>query len=145
MQCRTPEEETAQLDAQAEIAPHIQDDFDIAEDVLQTLDVKDNPEYQVSTYDSVRQPLSEGQSSCIVLKLLSHFILYRLAVQERLRKRIENAKIKILNPARQGKKVVVLDIDYTIFDLNSTAGRSPCPLHFSPAMIRIHRSLSQLV
>ena len=43
-------------------------------------------------------------------------------VQERLKKRIENAKIKILNPPRQGKKVVVLDIDYTIFDLNSTAG-----------------------
>ena len=53
MQCRTPEEETAQLDAQAEIAPHIQDDFDIAEDTLQTLDVKDNPEFQVSTGDAV--------------------------------------------------------------------------------------------
>lgn len=53
MQCRTPEEETAQLDAQAEIAPHIQDDFDIAEDTLQTLDVKDNPEFQVSNDDAV--------------------------------------------------------------------------------------------
>ena len=52
MQCRTPEEETAQLDAQAEIAPHIQDDFDIAEDTLQALDVKDNPEFQVSTCNS---------------------------------------------------------------------------------------------
>ena len=52
MQCRTPEEETAQLDAQAEIAPHIQDDFDIAEDTLQTLDVKDNPEFQVSHHTS---------------------------------------------------------------------------------------------
>ena len=48
MPCRTPEEETAQLDAQAEIAPHIQDDFDIADDTLQTIDIKDNPEYQVS-------------------------------------------------------------------------------------------------
>lgn len=48
MYCSTPEEDTAQLDAQAEIAPHIQDDFDIADDVLQTLDVKDDPEFQVS-------------------------------------------------------------------------------------------------
>ena len=47
------------------------------------------------------------------------------AMQERLRKRIENAKIKIINPPRPGKKVVVLDIDYTIFDLNSTAGIAP--------------------
>ncbi|CAL5223258.1 g5742 [Coccomyxa viridis] len=86
MMLGTPEEETAQLDAQAEIAPHIQDDFDIAEDTLQALDVKDNPEFQ-----------------------------------ERLRKRIRNAKIKTINPPRPGKKVVVLDIDYTIFDLNSTA------------------------
>ena len=55
MPCRTPEEETAQLDAQAEIAPHIQDDFDIAEDALQTLDVKDNPEFQVSTVASASE------------------------------------------------------------------------------------------
>jgi len=47
MHCSTPEEDTAQLDAQAEIAPHIQDDFDIADDILQTLDVKDDPEFQV--------------------------------------------------------------------------------------------------
>ena len=47
IQCRTAEEETAQLDAQAEIAPHIQDDFDIAEEALQALDVKDNPDFQV--------------------------------------------------------------------------------------------------
>ncbi len=54
MHCSTPEEDTAQLDAQAEIAPHIQDDFDIADDVLQTLDVKDDPEFQVSSYQSLQ-------------------------------------------------------------------------------------------
>ncbi len=45
--CRTPEDATAELDAQADVAPHIQDDFDLEEGVLQELDVKDNPDFQV--------------------------------------------------------------------------------------------------
>ncbi len=55
-QCRTAEEETAQLDAQAEIAPHIQDDFDIAEEALQALDVKDNPDFQVGHPNAALAP-----------------------------------------------------------------------------------------
>ena len=55
-QCRTAEEETAQLDAQAEIAPHIQDDFDIAEEALQALDVKDNPDFQVGQPNAALAP-----------------------------------------------------------------------------------------
>lgn len=43
-------------------------------------------------------------------------------MQEKLQRRIANAEIKVLNPPRPGKKCLVLDIDYTIFDLNSTAG-----------------------
>ena len=43
----SPEEDTAAVDAQAEVAPHIQDDFDLEEGVLQELDVKDNPDFQV--------------------------------------------------------------------------------------------------
>ena len=31
--------------------------------------------------------------------------------------------VKILNPPREGKKCLVLDIDYTIFDLGSSAER----------------------
>ncbi|BDA47985.1 Ubiquitin-like domain-containing CTD phosphatase 1 [Coccomyxa sp. Obi] len=84
----TPEEATAELDAQADVAPHVQDDFDLEEGVLQELDVKDNPDFQ-----------------------------------EKLQRRIANAPVKILNPPRPGKKCLVLDIDYTIFDLNSTAER----------------------
>ena len=34
-----------------------------------------------------------------------------------------SAKVVELNPPRPGKKAVVLDIDYTIFDLNSAAER----------------------
>ena len=40
-----------------------------------------------------------------------------------MRKRVANAKVEELNPPRAGKKAVVLDIDYTIFDLNSSAER----------------------
>ncbi|EIE27356.1 MGC81798 protein-like protein [Coccomyxa subellipsoidea C-169] len=79
---------TNELDAQADVAPHVQDDFDLEEGVLQELDVKDNPDFQ-----------------------------------EKLHRRIANAPIKVLNPPRPGKKCLVLDIDYTIFDLNSTAER----------------------
>lgn len=50
-------------------------------------------------------------------------------MQEKLQRRIANAPIKVLNQPRPGKKCLVLDIDYTIFDLNSTAGTDrqyPC-------------------
>ena len=44
-------------------------------------------------------------------------------VQEKLRRRIAQANIKALAPPRPGKKLLVADIDYTIFDLNSPAER----------------------
>lgn len=40
---------------------------------------------------------------------------------EKLRKRIANYKVEPLNPPREGKKLLVLDIDYTLFDHRSTA------------------------
>ncbi len=49
--------------------------------------------------------------------------------QEKVRKRVTSAKVVELNAPRPGKKAVVLDIDYTIFDLNSAAERpeARCP------------------
>ncbi|PHT97039.1 Ubiquitin-like domain-containing CTD phosphatase 1 [Capsicum chinense] len=41
--------------------------------------------------------------------------------QQKLRRRIEQHKIVLCNPCRQGKKLLVLDIDYTLFDHRSTA------------------------
>ncbi|VFQ76297.1 unnamed protein product [Cuscuta campestris] len=41
--------------------------------------------------------------------------------KQKLRRRIENYKIKLRNPCREGKKLLVLDIDYTLFDHRSTA------------------------
>lgn len=41
--------------------------------------------------------------------------------QQKLRRRIEQHKIVLRNPCRQGKKLLVLDIDYTLFDHRSTA------------------------
>lgn len=40
-----------------------------------------------------------------------------------MRRRIESVNVKIMNPPREGKKLLVLDIDYTIFDLGSSAER----------------------
>ena len=40
---------------------------------------------------------------------------------KKLRKRIETVEIQFINPPRTGKKLLVLDIDYTIYDCKSTA------------------------
>ncbi|XP_050376567.1 ubiquitin-like domain-containing CTD phosphatase [Argentina anserina] len=40
---------------------------------------------------------------------------------QKLRRRIDQYKIELKNPCRQGKKLLVLDIDYTLFDHRSTA------------------------
>ncbi|KAF5201975.1 Ubiquitin-like domain-containing ctd phosphatase [Thalictrum thalictroides] len=41
--------------------------------------------------------------------------------KKKLRRRISHYKIKLLNPCREGKKLLVLDIDYTLFDHRSIA------------------------
>ncbi len=47
MGCRTPEEVHDKVEREAEVAPEIQDDFDIKENELTTLDVAERPENQV--------------------------------------------------------------------------------------------------
>ncbi|GFR41728.1 hypothetical protein Agub_g2479 [Astrephomene gubernaculifera] len=47
----------------------------------------------------------------------------RPEVQEKLARRLKSVEVKILSPPRPGKKCLVIDIDYTIFDLGSTAER----------------------
>ncbi|OAY76804.1 Ubiquitin-like domain-containing CTD phosphatase [Ananas comosus] len=41
--------------------------------------------------------------------------------KQKLQRRIDQYKIKLLNPCREGKKLLVLDIDYTLFDHRSSA------------------------
>ncbi|KAJ7946593.1 Ubiquitin-like domain-containing CTD phosphatase [Quillaja saponaria] len=41
--------------------------------------------------------------------------------KQKLRRRISQFKIELQNPCRAGKKLLVLDIDYTLFDHRSTA------------------------
>lgn len=41
--------------------------------------------------------------------------------KQKLRRRLSQYKIKLRNPCREGKKLLVLDIDYTLFDHRSTA------------------------
>ncbi|KAL2254322.1 ubiquitin-like domain-containing CTD phosphatase [Sesamum indicum] len=41
--------------------------------------------------------------------------------KQKLRRRIEQYKIELRNPCREGKKLLVLDIDYTLFDHRSPA------------------------
>lgn len=44
-------------------------------------------------------------------------------MQEIIQKRLQKVEVPILNTPRQGKKCLVLDIDYTFFDLGSAAER----------------------
>ncbi|KDP42407.1 hypothetical protein JCGZ_00204 [Jatropha curcas] len=41
--------------------------------------------------------------------------------KQKLRRRIDQYKIELRSPCREGKKLLVLDIDYTLFDHRSTA------------------------
>ncbi|KAI3525626.1 hypothetical protein L1887_04551 [Cichorium endivia] len=41
--------------------------------------------------------------------------------KQKLRRRVDQYKIELRNPCRKGKKLLVLDIDYTLFDHRSTA------------------------
>lgn len=45
-------------------------------------------------------------------------------VQQKLQRRISSVDVKVLNPPRLGKKCLVLDIDYTLFDLGSAAEKA---------------------
>ena len=44
-------------------------------------------------------------------------------MQGKLKKRVASVDVKTLNAPREGKKCLVLDIDYTLFDLGSAAER----------------------
>lgn len=44
-----------------------------------------------------------------------------VCVQAKLERRLKSVDVEILNPPRPGKKLMVTDIDYTIFDLGSAA------------------------
>ncbi|KAL4857255.1 Ubiquitin-like domain-containing CTD phosphatase 1 [Chlorella vulgaris] len=89
MMMGTAEADIEKLNAVSEVAPHVQDDFDIQE---------------------------EGMAELVELA-------ERPEVQEKLRRRIQSCDVKVLNAPRPGKKLLVADIDYTIFDLNSSAER----------------------
>ncbi|KXZ48009.1 hypothetical protein GPECTOR_31g373 [Gonium pectorale] len=89
MMMGTPEVAIAATAKEAEMAPEVQDDFDIgADESVASVAVKDRPE-----------------------------------VQEKLARRLKSVEVKIISPPRPGKKCLVIDIDYTIFDLGSTAER----------------------
>merc|ERR1719187_2750995 len=40
---------------------------------------------------------------------------------EKIEKRVREYEVKVINPSREGKKLLVLDIDYTLFDHRSVA------------------------
>jgi len=47
----------------------------------------------------------------------------RAEIKEKLDRRVRSVDVEVMNAPRPGKKCLVLDIDYTLFDLGSTAER----------------------
>jgi hypothetical protein len=46
---------------------------------------------------------------------------FEACLQAKLERRIKMVEVKVLHEPRPGKKLLVVDIDYTIFDLGSSA------------------------
>merc|ERR1712080_420216 len=46
---------------------------------------------------------------------------YRDVYLKKIERRIDEYQLKFINPPREGKKLLVLDIDYTLFDHRSVA------------------------
>jgi hypothetical protein len=65
-------------------------------------------------------------------------------VQAKLERRIKSVEVKVLNAPRPGKKLLVTDIDYTIFDLGSAA-ESPMDLARWVTSVPVMAALSQHV
>lgn len=65
--------------------------------------------------------LKSARVMAISLSAYSRAFSYRM--QDKLKKRVSSVGVKVLNAPRQGKKCLVLDIDYTLFDLGSAAER----------------------
>lgn len=51
----------------------------------------------------------------------ANIIRHKEAYRRRLERRVETTDFRIMNAPREGKRLLVLDIDYTIFDCKSTA------------------------
>lgn len=65
--------------------------------------------------------LSAGEVACGQTHCIAN--LGPGCLQEKLRRRVHSVEVKVLHPPRRGKKCLVLDIDYTLFDLGSSAER----------------------
>ena len=63
----TPEEATAALDAQADVAPHVQDDFNTAEGVLDDVAFVDREENQVNKQTELLATVVPEVSSVLIL------------------------------------------------------------------------------
>lgn len=61
-----------------------------------------------------------GKGSAVVRGLRIHDAA---AVADKLRRRVSNLKVKLMHPLRPGRKCLVLDIDYTIYDCRGAAER----------------------
>eukprot|EP00033_Pygsuia_biforma_P003177 GCRY01003486.1.p1 GENE.GCRY01003486.1~~GCRY01003486.1.p1 ORF type:complete len:344 (+),score=83.79 GCRY01003486.1:222-1253(+) len=48
-------------------------------------------------------------------------IMYPELIQKRLSERVKKTEINLINPLRPNKKLLVLDLDYTLFDMKSSA------------------------
>jgi len=93
-----------------------------------TLGLKTN--FKLMMMGSLEETIAETQSKPENLpEVINDFDIEEeeVAIQDRefnlekIEKRVRDYEVKVINPSREGKKLLVLDIDYTLFDHRSVA------------------------
>ena len=49
--------------------------------------------------------------------IFDHFLYFREEFLSKIERRVKDIKVDIINEPRKGKKLLVLDIDYTLFGM----------------------------
>jgi len=95
---------------------------------ISTLGLKTN--FKLMMMGSLEETIAETQSKPENLpEVINDFDIEEeeVAIQDRefnlekIEKRVRDYEVKVINPSREGKKLLVLDIDYTLFDHRSVA------------------------
>jgi len=93
-----------------------------------SLSIKEN--FKLMMMGSLEETIAETQSKPENLpEVINDFDIEEeeVAIQDRefnlekIEKRVREYEVKVLNPSRENKKLLVLDIDYTLFDHRSVA------------------------
>merc|ERR1711936_1475484 len=102
----------------------------VATDEMKLVALGLKPNFKLMMMGSLEETIAETQSKPENLpEVVNDFDIEEeeVAIQDRefnlekIEKRVRDYEVKVVNPSREGKKLLVLDIDYTLFDHRSVA------------------------